>query len=433
MGLHNGEHLHTTGKETKTSSGTHKIKLQEMYKGIPIMDKTVVVEIDQENKFTGEISGNLLEGIEKDIHSVTPIVTVSEALQIVTIDNLDDPDLVMFDDELDIHLRIYADDQALDEIPSYLVYMLSYYVVNDKRMARPFAIIDANTGDILNTWDGLALQHLDHNKMTKVKGVGGNPLTGKYEFGPGKDFPSLQLYRVGIWCYLENQHVRVINMNHTTDIKLLLTQTVNERKVRQPDNRTHMFKCKTGTNDTTNHGYSPLNDAFFFSNVVYNMYTDWYGVEPVPGKIVARVHYGKNFLNAFWDGRNVNFGDGVEGVIYPFTVLDHVAHELTHGFIEYNANLIYSGHSGGMNEAFADMAGVAAEVYFGQTDWMHGADAIQNKNISGLQRWIDEPTRDHISIDHYDDYCPGIDVHLSSGKIAFRISHWGGSFGLERY
>ncbi|MGA4816010.1 M4 family metallopeptidase [Pseudomonas aeruginosa] len=39
------------------------------------------------------------------------------------------------------------------------------------------------------------------------------------------------------------------------------------------------------------------------------------------------------------------------------------AHEVSHGFTEQNSGLIYRGQSGGMNEAFSDMAGEAAEFY----------------------------------------------------------------------
>ena len=58
----------------------------------------------------------------------------------------------------------------------------------------------------------------------------------------------------------------------------------------------------------------------------------------------------------------MTFGDGAS-TFYPLVSLDVSAHEVSHGFTEQNSNLIYSGQSGGINEAFSDMAGEAAEFY----------------------------------------------------------------------
>jgi len=41
--------------------------------------------------------------------------------------------------------------------------------------------------------------------------------------------------------------------------------------------------------------------------------------------LVATVHYGKNFNNAFWNGKQMTFGDGDGKLFKPFTSLDMVA------------------------------------------------------------------------------------------------------------
>ena len=48
------------------------------------------------------------------------------------------------------------------------------------------------------------------------------------------------------------------------------------------------FDCNTGNIDLTNEAYSPLNDAFYFANVVYDMHWNRFGVLPLKGKIIAR-------------------------------------------------------------------------------------------------------------------------------------------------
>ncbi|WP_336118282.1 M4 family metallopeptidase, partial [Klebsiella pneumoniae] len=71
------------------------------------------------------------------------------------------------------------------------------------------------------------------------------------------------------------------------------------------------------------------------------------------------------------------------------------------------------GQSGGMNEAFSDMAGEAAEFYMrGKNDFLIGYDI---KKGSGALRYMDQPSRDGRSIDNASQYYNGIDVHHSSG------------------
>ena len=43
--------------------------------------------------------------------------------------------------------------------------------------------------------------------------------------------------------------------------------------------------------------------------------------------------------------------------------LDVVGHEMTHGVTSNTANLIYSGESGGLNEAVSDIFGTMVEFY----------------------------------------------------------------------
>ena len=58
-----------------------------------------------------------------------------------------------------------------------------------------------------------------------------------------------------------------------------------------------------------------------------------------------RIHFGRDFENAFWDGKVITFGDGAS-VFYPLVTMDIMAHELGHGFTEQHSGLIYAGQSG---------------------------------------------------------------------------------------
>jgi Zn-dependent metalloprotease len=91
--------------------------------------------------------------------------------------------------------------------------------------------------------------------------------------------------------------------------------------------------------------------------------------------IKSYVHYSKNYVNAFWDGSRMTYGDG-DGVTYgPLVSLDICGHEITHGVTTYSANLTYSNESGALNESFSDIFGECIENYAkGTNDWLMGCD-----------------------------------------------------------
>jgi Zn-dependent metalloprotease len=79
--------------------------------------------------------------------------------------------------------------------------------------------------------------------------------------------------------------------------------------------------------------------------------------------LISYVHYDYNYVNAFWNGEYMTYGDG-DGVSYfPLTTIDIVAHEIAHGVTEYSAGLVYSYESGALNESFSDIFGVCVDFY----------------------------------------------------------------------
>ncbi|AMP04383.1 thermolysin metallopeptidase, catalytic domain protein [Collimonas pratensis] len=172
------------------------------------------------------------------------------------------------------------------------------------------------------------------------------------------------------------------------------------------------FTCPRNTYKAVNGAFSPLNDAHYFGNVVFNMYQAWLNLRPISQTLYMKVHYGNNYENAFWDGSAMNFGDGAS-TFYPLVALDVSGHEISHGFTEQNSGLVYSGMSGGMNEAFSDMAGEAAENYMkGTNDFLVGTEIFK---ASGALRYMANPTQDGRSIDNAKNYTSSLDVHYSSG------------------
>jgi Zn-dependent metalloprotease len=149
--------------------------------------------------------------------------------------------------------------------------------------------------------------------------------------------------------------------------------------------------------------------------------------------IIANVHVGVNFNNAFWDGDEFAAGDG-DGVIFTGFArsLDVVAHELGHGIVQYTANLQYVSQSGALNEHFADVFGsVITQRTEGQdeqtADWLIG-DEIMGPSLFGeALRSMAAPGEAYdnpiMGKDpqpaHMDNYYPGPadnqGVHINSG------------------
>jgi Zn-dependent metalloprotease len=104
--------------------------------------------------------------------------------------------------------------------------------------------------------------------------------------------------------------------------------------------------------------------------------------------LILNVHYGTKYMNAFWDGDEMTFGDGDGEIFTSFAKsLDVVAHELAHGVTQFTANLEYQGQSGALNEHFSDVFGSAITQYYlkqtaDQADWLIG-DEIMGPSLYG--------------------------------------------------
>jgi len=166
-------------------------------------------------------------------------------------------------------------------------------------------------------------------------------------------------------------------------------------------------------------------DAHYGAEMTYDFYKDVLGRDSLDGKgekLVSYVHVDRNYVNAYWDGEKMNYGDGDGKNAGPLTTLDIAGHEITHGLTERTAGLIYEGESGGLNEAMSDILGTGVEWYASQKnsavkfDWKMGEDAWTPANGTGdALRYMDDPTKDGYSVDHYRNYPKQTEVHGSSG------------------
>jgi Zn-dependent metalloprotease len=101
--------------------------------------------------------------------------------------------------------------------------------------------------------------------------------------------------------------------------------------------------------------------AFDCVGATYEFYQGVLARQSVDGSglpLVLSVHYGSGYCNALWNGSQMVFGDGDGTYFNTFTNdLDVIAHELTHGVVQYTCALTYQDESGALNEHLADAFG----------------------------------------------------------------------------
>jgi Zn-dependent metalloprotease len=89
------------------------------------------------------------------------------------------------------------------------------------------------------------------------------------------------------------------------------------------------------------------------------------------------------------------YGDGDEDLppeerlFNRFTIaLDIIGHELTHGVTQFEANLVYQGQSGALNESFSDVFGSLVKQRLrnqtaDQADWVIG-EGLFTEHVNGV-------------------------------------------------
>ncbi|WP_082582395.1 M4 family metallopeptidase [Aeromicrobium sp. Root236] len=161
-------------------------------------------------------------------------------------------------------------------------------------------------------------------------------------------------------------------------------------------------------------------DAHYGAAKTFDYYKSSFGRQGIfdnGSGVPSRVHYGNGYVNAYWDGSQMTYGDGA-GNRAPLVELDVAGHEMSHGVTENSANLGYSGDAGGLNEATSDIFGTMVEFYANNPndtpDFLIGEEININGDGTPL-RYMDDPRRDGASYACWSTAVPRSDPHYSSG------------------
>jgi len=174
-----------------------------------------------------------------------------------------------------------------------------------------------------------------------------------------------------------------------------------------------------------------VNEAYDGFGATYALFWKVFGRNSMDNAgmpLLGLVHFANNYDNAFWDGQgHMFFGDGDGQLFTRLTAsLDVIGHELTHGVTQYEANLVYQGQSGALNESISDVFGSLTRQYAhketaDKADWLIGPDvvgpalkpALRSMKAPGTANKYDKQPAD---MDHFvKTAADNGGVHVSSG------------------
>jgi bacillolysin len=197
-------------------------------------------------------------------------------------------------------------------------------------------------------------------------------------------------------------------------------------------------------------GAAATNDAHVDMNYeqlgkTYDCYKTNFGRDSYNGAgavLKSTVHYSENgsgYVNAYWNGSQMVYGDGDNlNSIELGKDLDVTVHELTHAVTENESNLVYSNEPGALNEGMSDIFAAYCESWTRSwstdTDvWLIGEDIWTPGTTGDALRYMNNPTKDNSSRDYYPERYTGTSdyggVHSNSGiaNLAFYLLSAGGT------
>jgi len=380
--LENAEQNFKTMKVKTDELGYTHVKMQQMVDGMPVFGNEYIVHFDNEkNIYTS--NGNF-DNKAKNYKVKGNSIKAKEAIEIAKNDvGYVAGTEVNQEDVFSTELYLYQ--VAEEYIP---VYVVNVNWLHEDSYGNWDVIVDAANGNVVHKYD----------QIRTGKPVKPTPTTGTDVTGTGTgvlgDTKTINLFLSNSVYYLQDR-TRATGGIFTYDAA---------NATRLPG--TLMTDTDTIWNTTTQ---KAAVDAHYYVGKVYDYYMNVLNRNSLNNNgmaLKATVHYSRSYVNAFWNGTQVVFGDG-DGVnsLALSGGFDIIAHELTHGVTSYEADLVYQDQSGSLNEAMSDIMATAAEYYVQPTkfDWLVGEDVWTPGTPNDALRSLADPTI-YGDPAHMDDY-----------------------------
>ncbi|WP_010651273.1 M4 family metallopeptidase [Oceanobacillus massiliensis] len=325
----------------KDNLGMTHIRFQQTKNDVPIEGAEVIVHFNKDNAVVA-VNGHYNHSAEGEVISKSAAVSVNDAVKAAK-SAVEAPLVMSYDPTTD--LIAYPFDGKTS-----LAYKVNLTFLGDEP-GNWFVFVDANTGEIIDKYN--ALLHADELKKKDHKGIGEGVHGNLREIHTTKEVqPGLP----AVFKLYDESHQGLDGI-----------YTYDHPSGEIFENRSSSWKDEY---------QAAAVDAHYNSEMVYDYYMEEHGRNSLDGNgmaIISYVHYGDNYNNAFWNGRNMTYGDGDgEFMVSLSAGLDVAAHEMTHGVITNSANLQYRNQSGALNESFADIFGALVD----EDDWEMGEDIM---------------------------------------------------------
>lgn len=371
--------------EEKDKLGFSHQRLDQVYQGVPVIGGSVTVHFDASGA-PYRVDGRYVPDISMQ---VTPAISAQASIDAAKVDFasrgftgtsvsvLEQPRLVVY---------------AMGPSPK-----LAYELVLQHSPANVWIYwIDAVTGEVL-----AARNRVCHIAPPTSSGGAAFPLTGNVLAGEGggnKPFSGWSENSIFYMYSPTNFYFVYNNADKWTESAPPAPSIVADRSASvgvsatatYSDANTYAFRTNSawGSNDRAEVSIAANMQATF------SYYANVHGRNGYDGNgtvVVAVAHYGSKYVNAFWNGSGMYFGDGDGVTANSLAVADVCAHELTHAVTETTANLIYQNESGALNESFSDIFGTLVEFYAqpdGRTNYPSAAPGTGDW-LCGEDCWLD--------------------------------------------
>ena len=379
------------------SNGTEHVRFDRTYRGLAVLGGDIVV-----HSRNGQFQSASLTLKTTGRPDITPTISANQAIV-----EAGTRFGTGFNGVPTSHLVIYA--RSTTPTLAHEVVFAGFKA--DQTPTDMHYIVDARSGKVLDKWDTIE---------TGKPGGGGTICTGTAAAGTGNTL------------YDGSVGISTTQCTSTTGFQM-------KDLSRGGGYTTDLNGMTSGTgtifsNSTNNWGDgTSANRASAAADAHYGIAETWdyykivharNGIDGIGTGALSKVHYGRNYVNAFWSDSCycMTFGDG-DGVTYgPLVNLDVAGHEMTHGVTSRTAKLTYSGESGGLNESNSDIFGTMVEFYANSPtdvgDYEIGEKLyISNPGYTKAFRYMYHPSLEGAgrSVDCWYSGVGSLDVHYSSG------------------
>jgi zinc metalloprotease ZmpA len=375
---HGAGHAYTVQDALLDDDGSQHVRLERSYQGLPVIGGDLVVHSDRNGSFrSASLSNTRTINIAR-----SAAVSAGRAIQAALnahagTTGRSTPAAVVY---------------ARGDTPVLAWDVRVYGTQDDGTPSEKHVIVDAQTGTVLEAWDDIHTAAAAGSGQSLYSGTVALTTNTRTAGGFELRDPS-------------RGSNYTVNMNNRTNGGSIFTDTDN----------------LWGTGLATNTQTAAV-DAQYGTARTWDYFKNVHGRNGIANNGTGaynRVHYSRNYNNAFWSDSCfcMTYGDGDGTTFTPLVSLDVAGHEMTHGITSRSARLVYSGESGGLNEATSDIFGSMVEFYAANTN--DAGDYLIGEKITrtarGYLRNMVTPSADGVSADCWYSTVGNLNVHYSSG------------------